>query len=274
VHQLTAGLQNRGHSLCMDNYFTCPSLFDALLRRGIFATGTVKAGRVGFPSTLSGFKKGEHPRSTLFWATHSSGQMAATVWYDANPVAFLSTSANPTGPAIARRWLKGVREEIETTPQQVEYQSNMRGVDLVDQMRTNYSTQFHSNKWWHKYLMFTLDSVLHNAWVLYRVDRHGRGEKRPRRLHFMYDTAMGLIMPNVDLPRTCSIWNKNPNALHYSQTHKQIRRRCCVCKKKQAGFCQACGFVFVCQDPCFLKLHSSKARALRAREIGLRYRGN
>lgn len=147
VHQLTAGLQNRGHSVCVDNFFTAPSLFDALLRRGIFATGTVKGYRIGFPSLLCGFKKGEHPRSTLFWATHSSGRMAASLWYDSQPVAFLSTSADPTGPAIARRWLKGVREDVQTTPQQVEYQTNMRGVDSVDQMRREYTTQFHSRKW-------------------------------------------------------------------------------------------------------------------------------
>lgn len=121
VHLLTAGLQNRGHSVCVDNYFTSPCLFDALLRRGIFATGNVKGYRIGFPSSLFGFKRGEHPRSTLFWATHSSGKMAVTLWFDAKPVAFLSTSADPVGPAIARRWLKGKREEIATTPQQVEY---------------------------------------------------------------------------------------------------------------------------------------------------------
>jgi len=60
--------------------------------------------------------------------------MVASVWYDSKPVAFLSTSADPTGPTIALYWLKGKREEIPTTPQQVEYQTNMRDVDLLDQM--------------------------------------------------------------------------------------------------------------------------------------------
>lgn len=205
VHQLTAGLQHRGHSVCVDNYFTAPSLFNGLLRRGIFATGTAKPGRIGFPSQLASFKKGDHPRSTIFWATHSSGTMAASIWYDSKPVAFLSTSADPTGPAVAKRWLKGVREDVPTTPAQVEYQVNMRGVDLVDQMRTHYTTQFHSHKWWHKYLMFVVDSVLHNAWICYRHDRRARGERRVRRSNFMYDVAFGLIMPKLSMPRTCIV---------------------------------------------------------------------
>lgn len=77
----------------------------------------------------------------LFWATHSSKKMTTTVWYDAKPMAFLSTSP------IAYRWLKGKREDIVTMPQQVEYQANMRGVDRLDQMCGEYFVQFHSHKW-------------------------------------------------------------------------------------------------------------------------------
>lgn len=210
VHQLTVELQHRGHSVCVDNYFTSPSLFDALLHHGIFATSTVQGQRIGFPSMLSGFRKADHPRSTVFCATHSSGQMAASVWYDSKLVAFLNTSANPTGPAVAKRWLKGVREDIPTTPMQIEYQTYMHGVDLVDQMQRSYTTQFLSNKWWYRYLMFIVDSVLYNAWVCFHHDRRARGEKKVRRLDILYDVAFGLIMPKIAQPRTCSTWNRNP----------------------------------------------------------------
>lgn len=135
VHQLTAGLANKGYTICCDNFFTSPSLFDGLLRRGIFATGTVTGRRIGFPTSLLGFKKGDHPKSTLFWQIHSSQRTAATTWFDSKPVSFLSTSADPLGLGIALCWSKGVREEISTTPQHIEYQSHMRVVDLVDQMR-------------------------------------------------------------------------------------------------------------------------------------------
>lgn len=164
----------------------------------------IKGWRTSFPFVLIGYKTRDHAQSTFFWATHSSRRMAATVWYDAKLVAFLSTSVDPTGPAIALRWLKGMREEIPTTPQQMEYQTNMHKVDLLDQMRTNYSTQLVINRWWHRYLMFVLDLVLHNSWVCYRHDCKARGERKVEWLRFVYEVAFGLITTKLQQPQaTC-----------------------------------------------------------------------
>lgn len=66
MHELIRGLGHKGHIVVCDNFFNSPLLFDSLLQRGICTTGTVKAGRVGYPTILSGFHKSEHPRSTLF----------------------------------------------------------------------------------------------------------------------------------------------------------------------------------------------------------------
>lgn len=117
VHQLRRGLGHRSHTVVCDNFFTSPQLFHGLLQRGIFATGTVKGNRVGFPSCLMGMKRGDHPRTMLFWQMHKSHRMAATTWFDSKPVSFLSTSAKPLGEATTMRWSQGVREEISTTPQ-------------------------------------------------------------------------------------------------------------------------------------------------------------
>jgi hypothetical protein len=243
-----------------DNFFTSPQLFDSLLRRKIYATCTVKGRRIGFPSILCGFKKGEHPRSTLFWATYASRQMATTAWFDAKPVQFLSTSANPTGPVVAMRWLRGVRERIPTTPQQVEYQEHMGGVDKVDQMRRNYTVQFHSRKWWHKlFLGFVHDSSLQNEWILFSSDCRALWEKwHGGRLAFYYEVALALITPKVTLPHTVGPNNKNPGALYHSQRHPHLRRICRVCRKRQRWYCRACGFAFICYGPCFVKVHASK----------------
>ena len=81
------------------------------------------------PSILLGFKRGEHERGTLFWQMHVSQRMAATTWYDAKPVIFLSTSQDPIREGVyAQRWIRGTRELVATTPQQEEYEKYMRGV--------------------------------------------------------------------------------------------------------------------------------------------------
>lgn len=161
--------------------------------------------------------------------------MAATTWFDSKPVSFLSTSADSIGPTVALCWLRGVREEISTTPQQVEYQEYMRGVDLIDQMRRDYSVQFHSRKWWHKFLFFTVDSSLQNAWVLYKADREARGEggRKLTRRSFYYTIATELVLPVIRPPVTCTLHNSNPALLHCSIVHPNARRRCRICKKKQ-----------------------------------------
>jgi len=78
VNELVSSMSHKGHCVVVDNFFTSPELFDQLLERGIWATRNVNASRVGVPSILLGFKRGEHELGTLFWQMHSSQRMAAT----------------------------------------------------------------------------------------------------------------------------------------------------------------------------------------------------
>lgn len=159
VRELTVGLDGVGHTVVCDNFFTAPKLFEDLSRRGIRAMGIVQERRIGMPQSLLGHKRGEHPRGTLMWQMHAQRRMVATCWYDSKPVYILSTSANPVGEgAVSMRWIKSIRQLFPSTPQQVEYQFHMRGVNVVDQMRTDYNIQFHSHKWWHKHFFFIVDS--------------------------------------------------------------------------------------------------------------------
>ena len=48
------GLENRGHVIITDNFFTSVKLHTELLRRGFYATGTLKKGSKGFPESLAG----------------------------------------------------------------------------------------------------------------------------------------------------------------------------------------------------------------------------
>jgi hypothetical protein len=46
VIQSTAGLDNKGHVVVMDNYFTSINLFRDLERQGIYAAGTMRLNRI------------------------------------------------------------------------------------------------------------------------------------------------------------------------------------------------------------------------------------
>jgi hypothetical protein len=118
-----------------------------------------------FPSTQC------PPRGTLMVKMHRSRKICALVWIDSKPVWLLSTSLNPIDPTcVAPRWVKRDRVDFPTSPILLEYQQNMRGVDVVDQQRGYYTVALESRKWWHWGLTFMLDGSLQNAFIIYKED--------------------------------------------------------------------------------------------------------
>jgi hypothetical protein len=56
VIKLLRGLEEKGHCVVMDNYFCSIPLFQELVRKGIYATGTVRSNRIGLPQHLKNTK--------------------------------------------------------------------------------------------------------------------------------------------------------------------------------------------------------------------------
>ena len=52
VMELVAPFQFQGYELFIDNFYSSPSLFDALLKVGIRATGTLHTNRAGVPDSV------------------------------------------------------------------------------------------------------------------------------------------------------------------------------------------------------------------------------
>lgn len=78
--ELLDGLENKGHVVTMDNFFTSVDLFARLLERKIYASGTVRLNRVGLPSALTKTREFDQmPQSTLKWAMHESRQMTSVI---------------------------------------------------------------------------------------------------------------------------------------------------------------------------------------------------
>ena len=47
-----------------------------------------------------------------------------------------------------------------------DYQNNMKGVDVCDQMVGYYMSPHRSNKWWHHLFLFFLSVSIHSAYIL------------------------------------------------------------------------------------------------------------
>jgi hypothetical protein len=84
--------------------------------------------------------------------THVHRQMGVVSWQDKKLVTLLSTAAPPWGRNVkVLRRIPGLRGQliVPSSPMHVQYVEYMRGVDVTDHLRGNYSAQLKSHKWWH-----------------------------------------------------------------------------------------------------------------------------
>jgi hypothetical protein len=156
VMKLLRGLEEKGHCVVMDNYFCSIPLFEELVRKGIYATGTVRSNRIGLSQHLKNTKSWKRcEQGHIEWVMHESRTISYVMWKDKCPVLLLSTGANPIEfpyvpcDEVPRR-NGAIREQIPTSPILLEYTTFMRGVEVADQLRASYSSQTRSHKWWHR----------------------------------------------------------------------------------------------------------------------------
>ena len=101
VRKLSLGLQNLGHCITMDNYFTSIRLLIDLASRGIYGTGTIRINCIGIPSHLKNTKAFRRvAQGHMESAMHDSQGVSCVIWKDKCPVLLLSTygtcSFNPS----------------------------------------------------------------------------------------------------------------------------------------------------------------------------------
>ncbi|KAF7692173.1 PiggyBac transposable element-derived protein 4 [Cucumispora dikerogammari] len=84
-------------------------------------------------------------------------------WYDKKVVCFLSTFLNIE---------EGVRDanKIHSKPNIIrDYDQNIGGVDIYDQMIKSYYNERKSVKWTNKLAIYLINMMLHNSFILYKM---------------------------------------------------------------------------------------------------------
>jgi hypothetical protein len=121
--------------------------------------------------------------------------MAAVHWYDTKGVHFLSTAIDPVelyGITTKRRQ-GGAAVDVPTSPIQLMYAENMRGVDTQDQYRAGFSTQIFTKKWWQKMYFFGFDSALTNSFIIHKHLCLAKGIKHMDHNKFQLVVAQALM---------------------------------------------------------------------------------
>ena len=55
---------------------------------------------------------------------------------------------------VAERRVGSMRNALETSPMHYQYTTYMRGVDVADQLKREYSSQVRTQKWWLRFFFF------------------------------------------------------------------------------------------------------------------------
>jgi hypothetical protein len=261
VMNLIKGLDQKWHTICMDNLFSSLRLFHDMLVLGFWAMGTLRANRVGIPKAIAS-NKGELGRQgSLVIKMHKHRQMTVMSWQDNNIVNLLSTKQDAWRPncTIVRKE-RGRRFAmlVPSSPVQQEYEEFMRGIDMTDHYRGLYTIQLRCHKWWIKVYAFVFDQSLVNMLIMYRERCLEIGQKPLSHMKFNIAVADHLVAPQVaarQLSRAPKKVVNAPKKVH-SPHVSSLYRKCVNCGKKVNKYYPGCNYSWMCALRCYTEWYN------------------
>ncbi len=263
VKDLTMGLAGKNHHVYMDNYFTSPKLFEDLLSNNIFACGTVRVNRKGFPPSLKAKNVIKQRGESKILQKEGT---VAVAWRDKRIVNFLATNENPTAMETTRRRLRdGTQVDVQCPKVVSNYGKYMAGADRADQLRMGYSTCRKAKKWWKYMFWFLLDISVCNSLITMKQSpnhqlqtRRGRPKSR-KQLDFRMALAEQLLHGYHGNRKQPATPNVDVEGNFHWPTKFEKRGRCHMCsrtgqRREVVSGCKQCA-VPLCLD-CFEPYHS------------------
>ena len=219
VLKLLEGLENRGHHVYMDNYYSSPSLFQNLRRLGFDACGTVRTNRRGVPEEIKAkLQKGEIVSKMI------DNDVLALKWMDKRPVAMLTTVHDDSVVTKQRRTraAQGGVEEVHKPLVVERYNEFMGGVDMGDQLLSYYGFSHRTLKWWRRAFIHLIEVAIVNAYIMYLTTPcEGR---RLTHKELRIQLAKELLMDTVDGESHCCGPHPNPNPPSFRLTGRHSQQ--------------------------------------------------
>ena len=157
---------HRNHVIYMDNFFASLPLFADLAKFGIYACGTYRSNRVGFPKEL-GEKQLVKTLNRGDSVMRHKGSITALVWKDRKPVYVVSSAHLPSTTVVNRKDVDGTVAKVACPEIVSQYNCYMGGVDLSDQLKACYGVDQKSKRWWLHLFWHFVDLAVTNAYILY-----------------------------------------------------------------------------------------------------------
>lgn len=268
VKDLTRALVGKYYTIYCDNFFTSAKLFEDLYSDGVYACGTLRSDRVGYPEEFKHHMKRKKlgDRGTNFQIR--KGNLLFSLWQDNKLVNVVSSNCDSGEGSVQRTQKDNTRLTVKCPHNIIEYNKYMGGVDKCDQMRQYYCVRQKTRKFYRYIFWFLFELTLHNAFILSQyVPSTGRNCHNSF-VDFRIELAKQLIGDyNSRKRRGRPSINSNPStfSLDHFPLKEAKRSKCYQCyhtkkiQKWTSWKCQTC-HKYLCHTgitatDCFIKYH-------------------
>lgn len=256
VLSLAHELLNMGYSLYMDNFYNSIDLTEKLILNKTDVVGTMRLNRKGIPAELKSkkLKKGEY--HAMF-----RGKVMVIRWVDKKDITIISTKHNDTFDQKIGRGGHVIERPVAV----LDYNKNMGGVDISDNLHFYTIARDRVKKYYKKMFRHMFDITCINSFIIYKKI----GGKK-KRLDFMIELAetliskYGVIHNNnrpSRIPKVSRLLERHFPDIIPPTTKAKPTKRCVVCttsnnRKESRYWCEECG-VGLCPAPCFRIYHTN-----------------
>ncbi|XP_053199873.1 piggyBac transposable element-derived protein 4-like [Scomber japonicus] len=255
----------QGYKLFVDNFYTSPALFLDLLDKKVWACGTIREQRIGFPRDRPGGLDSKSPRGTIRWIRE--GPLVFVQWRDTKNVNICSTIHPAHGEHTVQRRVKAdgqwAEQAIPAPPGVSDYNKHMGGVDLSDAMIGYYNALHKTRKWYRTFFDHFLDIGIVNAFILHQELAKERQQVPLTQKEFREALVLELKAagsPSTTPPQAPA---RAPSGAPHKPRHYTVdgtagRRRCVHCSMKTTVECTSCSVAlcFTVSRDCYNEWHN------------------
>lgn len=268
VTNISSHIQQTNRWLFFDNFFTGLPLLRSLLANGLYACGTIRINRQGFPTDLKKPRNVSN-RGDMKILQMGGTNLTASVWKDKKHVHHISTLSHPADIRDAQRRVHGEVVPVRQPHIVCAYNKYMGGVDLHDQLRAKYTVGRNGKKWWRYLFWFMLNCAIVNSYFIYQqVSSRVTKKKRYRHLDYQLELVRAFIGGYSKRKRSVGdqfvnhVLIEQENVTLHVNVHLPGRRTTCKHhmrihnKRKETVYgCAVCN-IHLCKDGCHAMYHS------------------
>ncbi|CAM4569416.1 unnamed protein product [Leuciscus chuanchicus] len=232
-----------GYKLYVDNFYTSPMLFRDLLYKKIWACGTIRPNRIGFPKTITNRLPRNAPRGSMRWLKED--ELLFLEWKDSREVLMCSTFHKAYKGDTVQRRLKNKdgqwsQVHVPIPCAVLDYNRLMGGVDLSDALIGYYKVLHKTRKWYRTFFFHFVDIAVVNALILHQHLARARNEKPLTQKEFRETLVLELAGLESRTAASQASNDACHNLTYITDDSTAGRRKCKLCLQKTPVMCALC----------------------------------